>query len=195
MRDIAPLKAKEGLGAFDGAPSFSLGHRLHRALWGLVWRLFGAWTPPPCRRWRIMLVRLFGGRISSTAAIYGGVRIWYPPNLTMHDYATLGPGANCYCMAPVEIGRFAVISQGAHLCTGTHDFRDPAFQIYARPIRVGDDAWICAEAFVGPGVTVEVGAVLGARAVSFVDLSAWTVYSGNPATVVSTRVPFVRRSA
>ena len=48
-------------------------------------------------------------------------------------------------------------------------------------------SWVAAEAFVGPGVTMGEGAVLGARAVAFSDLAPWTVYVGNPAKPIKTR--------
>lgn len=73
------------------------------------------------------------------------------------------------------------MSQGVHLCAGTHDIDDENFQLYAEPITVAAHAWLAAEAFVGPGVTVGEGAVLGARGVAFTDLLPWTVYVGNPA--------------
>ncbi len=91
-------------------------------------------------------------------------------------------------MAPISVGARTIISQRAHLCAGTHDHRDPAFQLYARPIRIDQDAWIAAEAFIGPGVTVGEGAVLGARGCAFADLDPWTVYSGNPAVSLGPRV-------
>jgi putative colanic acid biosynthesis acetyltransferase WcaF len=37
-------------------------------------------------------------------------------------------------------------------------------------------------------VTVGEGAVLGARSVAMRDLAAWSVYSGNPATVIGKRI-------
>ncbi len=177
---------------FQGAPSFSLRHRLVRLLWRVVWALLAAWTPPPLHRWRIFLINLFGGRVDRSCFVYGSVRIWYPPNLTMAPAATLGPGVDCYTMGPVSLGDHAVVSQGAFLCTGTHDIRHPNFQIFARPIHIGADTWIAAEAFVGPGVTVGDGAVLGARAAAFRNLDPWTVYLGNPATPISQRPVFTR---
>lgn len=99
----------------------------------------------------------------------------------MADHSVLGPGVNCYCMAPLLVGRYAVVSQGAHLCGGTHDVDDPYFQLVTKPIEIGAFAWIAAEAFVGPGVRVGEGAVLGARAVAMKDLEPWSVYIGNPA--------------
>ncbi|MGH6957429.1 MAG: hypothetical protein ACREEW_12265, partial [Caulobacteraceae bacterium] len=60
-------------------------------------------------------------------------------------------------------------------------------QLVARPIEIGPRAWIAAEAFVGPGVTVGEGAVLGARGVAMRDLEPWTIYAGNPATPLRRR--------
>lgn len=171
----------------EGGPSFSLGHRLRRAAWNAAWALLASWTPPPLRAWRRLLLRLFGARIAPTANIYGSARIWYPPNLVMGAHATLGPGANVYCMARIELGAYALVSQGGQLCAGTHDIEHPHFQLRTRPITVGPRAWIAAEAFVGPGVTVGEGAVLGARGCAFRDLEPWTVYSGNPARPLKPR--------
>jgi putative colanic acid biosynthesis acetyltransferase WcaF len=90
-------------------------------------------------------------------------------------------------MARISMGRYALASQGAHLCAGTHDIGDPNFQLRARPIVIGERAWIAADAFVGPGVTVGDGAVLGARAVAFSDLPPWSVSVGNPARFLKMR--------
>lgn len=189
-----PLRAN-GTAAFKGAPSFPFRHRFLRLLWATTWRLLASWTPPAMRRWRVFLVNTFGGRVHPTCSIYSSARIWYPPNLTMAHSSALGPGVDCYTMAPIEIGEFAVVSQRAFLCTGTHDTYHENFQIKAKPIRIGANAWIAAEAFVGPGVTVGNGAVLGARAAAFKDLLEWTVYQGNPAIAIRTRRKFDRDSS
>ncbi len=172
---------------FTGAPSFPLEHRILRLAWRIVWFLLAAWTPAPLHRWRIFLLRLFGANVSWSAFIYGSVNVWFPPNLTMHARSTLGPGVDCYSMGPITVGEQAVVSQRAFICTGTHDFQRPEFQIYAKPIVIGAYAWVCAEAFVGPGVTIAEGAVLGARGVTFKNLNSWTVYSGNPVVEVGRR--------
>jgi putative colanic acid biosynthesis acetyltransferase WcaF len=98
-------------------------------------------------------------------------------------------------MAPISIGRNSIVSQGSHLCAGTHDIEDPDFQLEARPIDIGDDVWIAAEAFIGPGVTVGDRAVIGARAVLFKDAECGGVYAGNPARLVKQRkLQALRRS-
>jgi putative colanic acid biosynthesis acetyltransferase WcaF len=99
----------------------------------------------------------------------------------MGEYANLAPEVNCYCMDKITLGDYASVSQGAHLCAGTHDIDDPHFQLVTMPIIIGPNAWVAAEAFVGPGVRIGEGAVLGARAVAFADLEPNMVYVGNPA--------------
>lgn len=177
---------------FAGAPSFSIQHRIIRILWGITWKVLGAWTPPPMRKWRIFLLRLFGASIDCTAQVYGSAKIWYPPNLKMHRYASIGPDVICYSMGAIEIEEYTVVSQRAHLCTGTHDIHHESFQIYARPIHIKANAWVCAEAFVGPGVTIGTGAVLAARAAAFSDLDDWAIYRGNPAEKKGRRTVFNR---
>jgi putative colanic acid biosynthesis acetyltransferase WcaF len=170
-----------------GGASFSLSHRLERLAWGIVWSLLGKWTPVPLFAWRRFLASLFGARLAKTAKIYPGVRIWYPRNLEMADYACLGARSNCYCMGKITLDTYALISQDAELCAGTHNVDDDYFQLVAKPIVIGKRAWIAAGAFVGPGVTVGDGAVLGARAVTVKSLAPLTIYAGNPARALRTR--------
>jgi len=171
----------------DGGPSFSLGNRIYRAAWNITWLFLASWTPPGLNLWRRLLLVLFGAKIARTAFIYASARIWYPRHLEMGANACLGPRVNCYNMAMVRLGAYALASQGAHICAGTHDIDDPNFQLRAEPITIGNRAWIAADAFVGPGVTVGEGAVLGARGVAFKDLEPWTIYVGNPMAKVRQR--------
>lgn len=171
----------------EGGPSFSVSHRLFRLVWQITWLLLAAWTPPPFRAWRRLCLRLFGAELARGADVRASARIWYPPHLTMGPWALIGPGVICYNIARVTIGPRAVVSQRAHLCTGSHDLSDPQFQLVARPIAIGRHAWIATEAFVGPGVRVGEGAVLGARATTFGDLAPWSVYVGNPARLRKSR--------
>jgi putative colanic acid biosynthesis acetyltransferase WcaF len=171
----------------EGGSSFSLGHRLFRLVWNLSWLMLAAWTPAPLHGWRRLVLRMFGARMGKGCGVYGSARIWDPRNLEMGPYSFIGRRVICYSMARIRFEAYALASQGAHLCAGSHDISDPDFQLIARPIVIGERAWIAADAFVGPGVTVGKGAVLGARGVAFSDLPPWTVSVGNPARVVKTR--------
>jgi len=168
-------------------PSFSFRNRLARAVWNLVQATLFRWSPRPLHTWRAFLLRLFGARLGSRCHIYPGVMIWAPWNLTCGDEVGVADRAILYNQAPIHLGTRAVISQGAHLCTGTHDYNSPAFPLIAKSITVEAYAWVAAEAFVHPGVTIGEGAVLGARSVAPRDLNAWAVYAGSPAACIKER--------
>lgn len=169
------------------APSFSLANKLRRVLWGFAWNLLFRFTPPPLWAWRRFVLRAFGARIGKRVRVYGSVRIWLPANLEMGDGAVLGRGCYCYNQGRITIGPETTVSWGVTLCSSTHDFEDPAFPLVTRPIEIGSNAWIAAEAFVGPGVRIGDGAVLGARAVAMQDLEGGNIYSGNPAVMRTPR--------
>ena len=172
-----------------GGPTFALRFRLLRLIWMVVWAMFASWTPPPMRRWRNLLLRCFGAHLDDTAMVHAKSIIWWPGHLTMGRYASLAPGVICYNVAPVTIGDFASVSQRAHLCTGSHDVHSSAFPLISRPIVVQANGWVAAEAFVGPGVTIGEGAVLGARGVAAKSLAPWGIHVGNPARRIGERNP------
>jgi putative colanic acid biosynthesis acetyltransferase WcaF len=174
-------------GTLDGGPTYSIRNRLFRAAWNLTWLLLAAWTPPLLNPWRCLLLRLFGATIAPTGFVYGSARIWYPPHLVVGAHGRVAPSVTVYNVAMVTLCDYAIVSQGTHLCSASHDIEDACFQTIARPITIGRRAWVAAECFVGPGVTVREGAVLGARGVAFRDLDAWTVYVGNPARAIKPR--------
>ncbi|QFY42055.1 putative colanic acid biosynthesis acetyltransferase [Candidatus Methylospira mobilis] len=165
----------------SGGPSFSLKNRIIRALWIVVWAVFASWTPPFMASWRRSLLKLFGARMGPGTCVYGSARVWYPPLLEMKSGAALGSKVNCYNQDWVVLDEGALVSQGAHLCAGSHNINDESFQLITKPIYIGKNAWIAAEAFVGPGVTIQDDAVLGARAVAFSDIGRGMVFIGNPA--------------
>ena len=177
-------------GSVGRARSFAWSHILFRAVWNIIWIVLAAWTPPQLHMWRRLLLNLFGARIAKGARVYGSARIWYPPNLVMGRSAVLGPHVICYSMDRIVLEDFVEVAQYSHLVTGTHDTESETFQLYTKPIRICSHAWLASGCFVGPGVTVGEGAVLGARCVTFKDLEPWTIYAGNPAMRVRARHNF-----
>lgn len=164
-----------------------MANKILRVIWGCVWVLAFRFTPPPFWAWRRLLLRLFGARIGKRVRIYGSAKIWLPSNLELGDGVMLGRSVNCYNQGKITIGAETTVSWNATLCSSTHEFEDPTFPLVTRPISIGSHAWIAAEAFVGPGVKVGEGAVLGARGVAMQDLDSWTIYSGNPAVARKSR--------
>jgi putative colanic acid biosynthesis acetyltransferase WcaF len=105
----------------------------------------------------------------------------------MAHRACLGQRVNCYNVAAVEILADAVVSEGAFLCTASHDIHDPERPLVSGPITIGAGAWVFAEAFVGMNVTVGRGAIIAARAVAVRDVPSYAIVAGNPAKVVGER--------
>lgn len=163
-------------------------HQVVRLLWTLTWTVGARWLPRSVGSgWKRFLLRVFGAKMAKTAVVYSSAKVYYPANLIMDDYACLASDVDCYNVAPVHIGKFATVSQGAFLCTASHDITSPDNDLITAPIAVGDQAWVGAGAFVGMGVSVSEGAVVGARAAVFKSVAPWTVVGGNPAKFIKMR--------
>lgn len=169
-------------------PSFSMSNRLARVAWGLVECTLFRWSPRPLHAWRAFLLRLFGARVGRNVHVYPGVRIWAPWNLAIGNDTGCASGTILYSQGKINLGNRVVVSQGAHLCTGTHDYNTCGFPLRTRPITVGDDAWIAAEAFIHPGIRIGCGTVIGARAVVTADMPDWTVCAGHPCQPLKPRI-------
>ena len=152
---------------------------LGRVCWALFTPVF-RFSPRPFWRFRASLLRLFGAKIGDDVHIHPTARIIIPWNLRIDDQAAVGDRAILYALGSIRIGARATISQNAHLCAGSHDRRAAHRPVIRPPIEIGDDAWICADAFVGPGVCIGNGATLAARAVAFENLPAERTGLGNP---------------
>lgn len=169
------------------ASPHGLGNRFGRLLWGLVQALLFRPSPRNLHGWRRMLLRLFGARIDATARVYPRARIWWPANLSMGPRATIADDVDVYCVAPVTLGTRAIVSQYGYLCGASHDFDDPERPLTPAPITIGDEAWLAADVFVGPGVAIGARTVVGARSSVFADLPPDHVCFGTPAKPVRPR--------
>jgi putative colanic acid biosynthesis acetyltransferase WcaF len=136
------------------------------------------------RRW---LLRCFGAKVGKGVIVRPSVQTPYPWKLKIGDYAWIGDDVVLYSFADITIGQNAVVSQKSYLCAGTHDYRSPNFQIQSFPIIIEDDAWVAADVFIAPGVTVGRGAVVGSRSSVFSDMPAMMVCMGSPARPIHPR--------
>lgn len=162
-------------------PSF--GHKLKRMIWSVVWLTLYRPSPAILHGWRCFLLRCFGAQIHKGAHPYPSAKVWAPWNLTMMEDACLGPESECYNAAPVAIGKRAIVSQKAYLCTPSHSI-DDEFLLVGAPIVIEDYGWVAAHAMIGPGVTVGRGAVVGAGSVAMKDVPQGKIVAGNPAREV-----------
>lgn len=142
-----------------------------------------------CSILRNMILRSWGADIPNNSYVYASCKIWAPWNLKIGNYSCIGPNTQIYNKAPITIGNNSVVSQGSYLCTASHDINDVTHKLIMAPITVKDQAWIASDAFVGMGVTIGEGAVVGARGCVFKDVPAWTVVGGNPAKFIKNRIP------
>lgn len=164
--------------------------KIGRMLWYWVEATLFRLSPRPMYRWRGWLLRLFGADIHPTARLRSTVRIEVPWHLTIGEGSSVGDFAILYCLGSIRVGRNVSISQYAHLCAGTHDFTRRDMPLLRPPIVVEDEAWIAADVFVGPNVTIGAGCVVGARSSVFDDLPAWSICVGHPARRLKERPRF-----
>ena len=156
-------------------------------LWWLFQAVFVLPTPQYMFAWRRFALVLFGAKIGKRVLIRPGVRVTYPWNLTMGDYVWIGDNVHLYSVAEISIGSHSCISQESYLCAGTHDYRDVTFAFVSTPIKIGEECWVAARSFIGPGVEIGDAAVVGAGSVVMTSVDAETIVAGNPAKFVGKR--------
>ncbi len=179
VQDLSNFRLPEGLRGRSG---------LYVLLWWTVRDIFFRHSPQPFYGWRRWLLRLFGARIGAKVKIRETVRVTFPWKLRIDDYAWVGDFVELYTLGPIHIGEHAVVSQKSYLCTGTHDHRSPSFDISTQSIVIAPQAWVAADVFVGPGVTVGLGAVVAARSTLLNDVAPYAIVAGAPARVVGKRI-------
>lgn len=155
--------------------------------WRWVRGILFLWSPPSWHGWRRLLLRAFGARVDGTFSIEPSARVDFPWNLRAGSGVRVARGAILHCLGTIDLGDGAFIGPYAHLCAATHDHERRDMPILKCPITIGRDAWIDADAFVGPGVTVGEGCVLAPRSSAFRDLPAGAVCSGEPARQLVSR--------
>jgi putative colanic acid biosynthesis acetyltransferase WcaF len=141
-------------------------------------------TSYPLKRW---LLRRFGARIGRRVIIKPNVHVKYPWHLEIGDNVWIGERAWIDNFVLVRIGANAVLSQGAYVCTGNHDWSDPGMGLNVEPVIIEDGAWLGAFTRVAPGVTVASGSVVTLGSVLLQDTEPMGIYRGNPATRIARR--------
>jgi putative colanic acid biosynthesis acetyltransferase WcaF len=135
----------------------------------------------PSSSFRRRLLTLFGATIGEGAVIKPGVRVKFPWKLKAGRHCWFGEDSWIDNIAPVTLGDHVCISQGVYLCTGNHDWSDPAFRLMAGPIRIESGAWVASRAVLGPGSVIGECAVVGFGAVVNGSVPPYEIHAGNPA--------------
>ncbi len=168
--------------------NFNYADKFRRIVWEVVrLLLFYPFFLPIFKPWRRTVLRIFGASIGKSVNIYSSAKIWAPWNLRIGDYSCLGPHVDCYNQGMITIGSNVVVSQKTYLCASSHDYTKLHFPLELHPISINDQTWIAADCFIGPGVKIGEGALIGARSAVFSDVERWTIVGGNPAKVLGKR--------
>ena len=158
-----------------------------RAVWEFCLKPLYNILPFKRNRLRVPLLRLMGATIGECVYLQQRIDILCPWELEIGDFVAIAHDVTILNFTKVRIDSMTVVSQYAHLCTGTHDYSRPHFPLTFKPIVVGPESWIASAAFVGPGVVVGRGCVIGAHSVVMKDTPPWMVCAGNPCKEIKPR--------
>lgn len=155
-------------------------------LWMFLQAIFVSSSIPGSAH-RKLLLRLFGAKLGKGVVVKPRFRVKFPWRLEVGDHSWLGEDVWIDNLAEVKIGSHCCLSQGAFLCTGSHDWSLPNFDLIVKPITLERGAWVAAKSVVSPGVTLHEGAVLALGSLAISDLEPWSVYIGTPAVFQKAR--------
>lgn len=158
-------------------------------IWWLIQAILFRPSPQIFYAWRVFLLRRFGAKIGKGVKIRQSARFTYPWKVTIGDNAWIGDRAELYSLEKIVIGADTCISQDTYICTGSHDMNSVDFPYKCAPVRIGSEVWVAAGCFIGPGVQVGHGTVVGARSVVLRSLAEESIYAGHPAKFFQKRAP------
>lgn len=157
---------------------------LLRGIWSLFEFMTFSFSPRLLYGWRNFILRVMGAKIGVGVKIYPSAKIMYPWLLKIGDHTTISWGVKIYNLGEIKIGANTMISQYTHLCGGTHNHTSGHFELLRTGLTIGNNVWVAADAFVGPGVIVDDGAIVAARAVVIKNVESGTIVGGNPAVEI-----------
>ncbi len=168
------------------AKKYSRQESLRRGLWVVGLQSFRL-TPRPCFSIRRAILRQFGAKVGNQVRTYASSYVYFPWNLAIDEYSSIGEWVLIYSIGQITIGARTTISQRAHLCAGSHDYRQNSMPLLKLPITIGDDVWICADAYIGPRVVVGHNSIVAACSVVVKNVEANAIVGGNPARFIKPR--------
>jgi putative colanic acid biosynthesis acetyltransferase WcaF len=176
------------LSTYNNHPFNPGGSPLKRILWFYMNAVFLKTSLLPINSFKVFLLKLFGAKVGKGVTIKPGVNVKYPWHLNIGDDTWIGENVWVDCLVPVTIGNNVCVSQGALLLTGNHDYKKASFDLITKEIILEDGVWIGAYAIVNPGVVAASHSVLAAGSVANKNLDAYSIYQGNPAIKIRSRV-------
>lgn len=181
------MHKKQDLQTFKLPPNFRGKNPFIVQFWWIVQGVLFRTSPQFLYGWRRFLLRMFGAQIGKNVIIRPTVRVTYPWKLKIGDYSWIGDDVVLYNLGNINIGSNTVISQKSYICTGSHDYSEVSFPIYAKEIHIEDECWLATDVFVAPGITIGKQSVVGSRSSVYKNIPAGKIAYGNPAKVVKDR--------
>lgn len=155
--------------------------------WWIIQSVLFGTSPQFMYGWRRFLLRSFGAEIGKGVLLRPSVRTQFPWKVSIGDHSWIGDDAVLYSLGQISIGKNVVVSQKGYLCTGSHDYTETNFPIYFKAIHLEDECWLAADVFVGPGVRIGKGTVVGARSSVFKSLPPNKICIGSPVSIIRDR--------
>jgi putative colanic acid biosynthesis acetyltransferase WcaF len=167
---------------------FSLKLKMKAKLWSVVNNTLFRFSPFFFRKWRVFLIRIFGGEVDWSCSLNRLCRIDHPWNLKMGRLSSLGEKSWVYCLDKIFIGEKCCIGNEVMLLTGSHKIDSTNFELITKPIRINDGVWISTKAIILPSIEIGDFAVVGAGSVVVKNVDSFSVVGGNPAKFLKKRV-------
>jgi acetyltransferase-like isoleucine patch superfamily enzyme len=139
-----------------------------------------------------MFLRIVGAKVGRRVVFYPGVWIAPGRKLVLGDDVDLATGVIVTTSGGVTIGARTLVGYRAQILSTNHVVPDGQAAIFTsghekKPVCIGEDAWIGAQAIILPGVSIGKGAVVAAGSVVSKDVDDYTIVAGVPARLIRRR--------
>lgn len=141
----------------------------------------------PVYRLRHLYLRLIlRVRLGKGASVHMGC-FFTGRHISIGDHSVINRGCFLDGRGGITIGSNASISPDCSIVSLTHDVNHPDFGVLAKPVVIGDYAWVGMRAMILPGVELGEGAVVGAGSVVTRSCAAYDIVAGSPAGKIGER--------
>ena len=169
----------------------SIQSKILRLFWNVNYiLLFRPFISPIFRKWRLLILKIWGAKVTWSSSVYASVKIWAPWNLYLAENSGIGPHCIIYNQDKIVLGPNSKISQFCYLCTAGHDIEElnnSKSGLLTGPIIIEENVWIGTNSFINMNIIISKGAIVAASSNVVKNVPSWTIVGGNPAKFIKTR--------
>lgn len=162
--------------------------KLKKIIWFLISSTLYQTNLFPFSKIKVIILRLFGAKIGSGVNIKPLVYIKYPWRLEIGNNVWIAEKVWIANESMVKIGHNVCLSHEVLILCGGHDYKKVAFNVYNYPLTIEDGVWLGAQSAVLGGIKIGSHAVLAMKSVANKELEPYSIYRGNPAEKIRTRI-------